>query len=201
MKRLLAIIATLILGLILLGCSAATSGVTGEGSRLAEDEYSIYENSAVIFTLTDIDWVYYTGGEPFSFANPMRYKWEGHPEIIETDDTKIYDFLNNQLSTKRGLKVGDTLRQFADTYSNIEIGLPDYRISTTPSMLLDKQKEYKIDDKFTVKTSTYFLSDGTQKDNYDDIKGKDYYQYTMEIIFEYNTIRDIKIDFNSNIDS
>ena len=195
MKKELILIVLIVAGLSFIGCSSSeTANLTEAGEILAEDEYSIYENGQAIFTLTDIDWFYYTGGDPFSFANPLRYKWEGHPELM--DGTTIYDFSNNQLSTKRGLMVGDTLRQFANKYPDVYIGLPEYRLETTPSKLLENQEEYNVDDTFVAQTRTYFLLDGTQKGgSFYDVENEEYYSFNMKIIFEYNTIIDIEIDY------
>jgi len=119
MKRVLySVAAVLIMAVVFTGCG--DSGSNGSGV-LQTDEYGVYEDGKCIAMAEELD-------TPFIFENEMQYDYKGR-----------------ELSTKRGIKIGSTVRELVDAYKECIFWHPanDGGDFISASEYIDSLAEYK----------------------------------------------------------
>lgn len=114
-------------------------------STLLEDDYYIYENEKAVMALSD-----YNESSIF-FSNLSIYN---------EDHEKVIDFEDREITTKRGIKIGSTIREFASAYEYSEIQLVDQDLVTTANEFLANMNSYDLGDKYIITISTYCTLDG-----------------------------------------
>lgn len=114
-------------------------------SILYEDEYYIYENGEAVAALSDF------GETSFFFSVPS----------IDNDDYEIVvDFEGREITTKRGLNIGSTIREFVNAHKYCEIALVDQDLITTAEDFLENIDAYNLEIKYVITMSTNYTNDG-----------------------------------------
>ena len=136
MKKFNYVLAMVLFILVLSGCSGVSSSVSP--GILPEEEYYVYENGELIVTASEFE------QKLFIFEIEQKYNYEG----------RIF-------TTKRGIKIGSTIRELADAYKDVPariMGSNTYEIFEMPfHEYLEKASEYNIGNKYIVLISTCII--------------------------------------------
>ncbi|MBC5648243.1 hypothetical protein [Christensenella tenuis] len=187
MKRVLySVAAVLIMAGVFTGCG--DSGSNGSGV-LQTDEYGVYEDGKCIAMAEELD-------TPFFFEIEMQYDYKGR-----------------ELSTKRGIKIGSTVRELADAYKDCEfqVAVGSELVTMTAGEFIENLSEYK--DTVTLIT-TYVDEEGnlytwTKWKEWSEPQGgiEEMYQnkkhkignYTINFILENGIVEEIQITYTPDM--
>ena len=203
MKKIVAyLLMAVILSVACCGCSTNEDKTQNEAMTseefshvLSEEEYFVYENGKAVFALSDF------GESSFFFSMPVIYNDE-HERIIDLE--------GHDAATLRGIKIGSTIREFANAYGPCEIALIDEDIVTTAEDFLRDINNYDINGDYIITITTHYISNKSilcnsewkqyiEDNNIDllDINDnpKKYFKkaYSIDFILEDNVINDIRI--------
>lgn len=132
MKKFIYVLVIVLFIFVLSGCSGVSSGV------LPEEEYYVYENGKLIAASTEFE------QNLFIFEVEQKYNYSGR-----------------DLTTKRGIKIGSTIRELADAYKDVPARIMGSEISEIVEIpfneYLEKASEYNIGNKYNVLISSYII--------------------------------------------